>query len=120
MLRLENAFSSDYLAKLTGQLTEHEVRLTLPKWQSTQSFSLNSTLSQMGMHLAFTHAADFSAIDGKTDLCLSDVVHKAFIKVDESGTEAAAATGGIMPATAIRAAPADRIQRRSPVSLPDR
>jgi serpin B len=105
MLRLENSISADYLAKLTNQLAEREVRLTLPKWQSSQAFSLNSTLTQMGMRLAFTRQADFSGINGKTDLFVSDVIHKAFITVDESGTEAAAATGVVMRATAVRAAP---------------
>jgi len=57
----------------------------------------------MGMPTAFNNQADFSAIDGQRDLVISDVVHKAFVDVSEEGTEAAAATGIAVRATAMRA-----------------
>jgi len=52
---------------------------------------------------AFTGAADLSGIDGTTRLCVQDVLHKAYIKVDEAGTEAAAATAVVVVGTAIPA-----------------
>ena len=50
----------------------------------------------MGMAIPFTQGADFSGMTGKYDLFIRDVVHKAFVAVDEAGTEAAAASGVIM------------------------
>ena len=58
----------------------------------------------MGMSGAFNNA-DFSGMDGRTDLEIADVVHKSYVSVDEAGTEAAAATGVIMTATSMPAEP---------------
>ena len=54
---------------------------------------MKDTLSRLGMPTAFTSRADFSGIDGRRDLMLSGVEHKAYVDVTETGTEAAAATG---------------------------
>ena len=59
----------------------------------TDSFSIKEKLQTMGMQDAFIEGiADFSGINGKRDLSLGDVCHKAFISVDEDGTGAIAAT----------------------------
>jgi serpin B len=100
--KLEGSLNSQYIDKLLGQLANRKVDLALPKWQATQSFSLGGELADMGMKQAFTPRADFSGINGRTDLFLSDVVHKAFVTVDENGTEAAAATAVMMRTLAIR------------------
>jgi serpin B len=56
----------------------------------------------LGMTLAFlSDEADFSGMDGKQDLFISAVLHKAFVDVNEEGTEAAAATGIVVGATAV-------------------
>jgi serpin B len=52
------------------------------------------------MPIAFSGAADFSGMTGAPDLCISEVLHKAFVSVDEAGTEAAAATAVIVGETA--------------------
>jgi serpin B len=73
------------------------VQLRLPKFTFESQFSLPDQLSAMGMPSAFDPTlADFSGMTGNRDLFISDVIHKAFVAVDEKGTEAAAATVAIM------------------------
>jgi serpin B len=88
------------LSRIVGALANQSVRVMMPRFKLSQSFSLAGVLKVLGMARAFdSHGADFSGMDGRRDLCLSDVLHKAYIAVDEQGTEAAAATGGVMVAT---------------------
>jgi serpin B len=70
--------------------------LALPRFEMTDEFMLGKALSRMGMPTAFSTSADFSGINGKKDLFISAVVHKAFVKVNEEGTEAAAATAVVI------------------------
>ena len=74
-----------------------KVILTLPKFKMTQQFGLSGTLAAMGMPSAFDrHAADFTGMAEKRELYISAVIHKAYVDVNEEGTEAAAATGVII------------------------
>jgi serpin B len=91
---------ADSLSAWLGHLQTKQVQVALPKFRAESSFGLRETLSAMGMPSAFTGAADFSGMDGKHDLAISQVVHKAYIDVSEEGTEAAAATGGVVSLTA--------------------
>lgn len=86
--------------KLTGlpELPKIKVEVQLPKFKLTSSLQLPSTLRSMGMDEAFGPTADFSGIDGTKDLYLSGVFHKAFVDVNEEGTEAAASTGAVIKA----------------------
>ncbi|MGH7972460.1 MAG: serpin family protein, partial [Limisphaerales bacterium] len=72
----------------------------LPKFKMNCRLDLTPTLSAMGMGTAFSAGADFSGMTRMPGLCISEVVHQAYVDVNEEGTEAAAATGTIMRLTA--------------------
>jgi serpin B len=92
----EQTFNPETLSIVLDGLTSTNVTLYLPKWDFETEFSLSETLKDMGMIDAFTDAADFSGIDGTYDLLIDEVFHKAFVAVDEFGTEAAAATAVVV------------------------
>lgn len=98
--QFEGSLSRDRVEAALMSLQPRPVTLTLPKFTYESSFSLAETLSGMGMPDAMGGGADFSGIDGSRDLFIKDVIHKAIVVVDERGTEAAAATGVVMPASA--------------------
>ncbi|HIH36870.1 MAG TPA: serpin family protein [Methanocellales archaeon] len=79
-----------------------QVALSMPKFEYVSNFGLKQALAILGMKDAFIpEAANFSGMDGKKDLYIQDVLHKAFVSVDEAGTEAAAATAVIVGITAV-------------------
>lgn len=81
------------LTEVTGSLKrDAAVRLKMPKFTFRSQMQLKPVLSALGMPTAFTDRADFSGITKAERLLIQDVVHEAFIAVDEEGTEAAAAT----------------------------
>jgi serpin B len=90
------------LSHLQNSSTPRRVMVYFPKFKIETEYRLPATLSSMGMPLAFTVFADFSGMDGAKDLFISDVIHKAYIDLNEEGTEAAAATGVIFWKTAVR------------------
>ena len=93
---LEAKLTTQNLASWTANLQSHKVDVFLPKFKVTSEFSLADTLKVLGMSDAFSDRADFSGIDGRKDLFISAVEHKAFVEVNEEGTEAAAATAVVM------------------------
>ena len=87
---------------IINSLQDQEMQLRLPKFTYSSQFDLAKQLAAMGMPDAFcSGAADFSGMDGMQDLCISSVIHQAFVAVNEEGTEAAAATAVIMQETAL-------------------
>jgi len=100
---LEQSFTSGVAGEWIQKLEPvDKVILTLPRFTMTQEFELSSTLSAMGMAQSFSGAADFSGMTGKPNFSISAAIHKAYIDVNEKGTEAAAATAIVMRATAMR------------------
>jgi serpin B len=93
---VESAFSDAMIGEILDELNHQSVALTVPKFTFESEFNLSDTLMALGMEDAFGEAADFSGMTGERDLFISDVVHKAFVAVDEAGTEAAAATAVVM------------------------
>lgn len=93
----EQSLDAAQLQSILGQLSMERLDLSMPKFKIESSFGLAETLAAMGMQDAFDmDKADFSGMTGRPDLYITDVVHKAFVDVNEEGTEAAAATGVIM------------------------
>ncbi|OGR52736.1 MAG: hypothetical protein A2049_01695 [Elusimicrobia bacterium GWA2_62_23] len=85
--------SAARLAEMRAVLAEQKTKVFLPRFSFGSGFDLNGPLAEIGMPLAFTDAADFSGMDGTRRLYIQRAVHKAFVEVNEEGTEAAAATG---------------------------
>lgn len=100
---LEKKFTIENLNKWLGLFESHMVKVTLPKFKFSFTTELNDVLKTMGMKLAFIWpGADFTGMTKARELFISAVLHKAFVAVDEEGTEAAAATAVVMRVTAAR------------------
>ena len=96
----EASLTVERFGDIVAALSWTHMDLTLPKFTFEDSFKLGETLQAMGMPDAFdANVADFSGMDGKEEIAISDVIHKAFVAVDEEGTEAAAATAVIAVGT---------------------
>jgi serpin B len=87
----EEGLDGARLDGVLGSLEPRNVTIGLPKFKVESTYDLIPPLEALGMSAAFG-AADFSGIDGQGGLSISAVVHKAFVSVNEAGTEAAAAT----------------------------
>jgi serpin B len=101
----EASLSADRVDSIMKNLEYKHIALTLPKFEFESEFSLADTLAATGMPIAFTGAADFSGMTGTRELFIAEVLHKAFVSVDEAGTEAAAATAVVMELTSVPEAP---------------
>jgi serpin B len=98
---LERSLTLDLLNGALSSLRETKVTVFLPKFTLTRQFDLGATLSAMGMPVAFSDGADFSGMCTAEPLAISKVLHKAFVDVNEEGTEAAAATATDMQVTSM-------------------
>ena len=92
----EGSIDAQAVDAIVKDLEPRRVALTMPKFEFESDFRLRETLTAMGMPVAFSGGADFSGMTGNRDLFIADVIHKAFVSVEEAGTEAAAATAVVM------------------------
>lgn len=90
------------VSEISSALKDQYVALSMPKFNFSSAAMLADVLGKLGMSAAFDASrADFSGMTGNRDLSVSAIMHKAFISVDEKGTEAAAATGVAVGVTSI-------------------
>ena len=101
----EDQLNVENTNEIINRLQYTQVALAMPKFEFESEFKMKDTLSRMGMPVAFSPSADFSGMTGGKELYIDQVIHKAFVSVDEAGTEAAAATAVDMKLTSMPAEP---------------
>jgi serpin B len=99
--KLEQSLTAARLDVWLNNLSQREVAVELPRFKVETRFDLAQELQELGMPLAFSGEADFSGISETEKLRISKVIHQAFVGVNESGTEAAAATAVVLQRAAI-------------------
>ena len=100
--QFEQALDAKKLGEIASAVGGHyEVTVKLPRFEFRSKESLAKRLADLGMPTAFTDAADFSGMNGTGNLKIQDVIHEGFVKVNEAGTEAAAATAVIVGTTSV-------------------
>lgn len=92
LAEVESRLTRPYLDRLLSRPWSGKANIALPKFTFATELSLKDALARMGMGTAFSNEADFSGISAREGLALTEIRQKAFIRVDEVGTEAAAAT----------------------------
>ena len=104
------SLTADSLVSASAHLDSMTVRLTIPKWEYAYGIdNLKPELTQMGMGVAFSNAANFAAMyPGSHNVSISRVAHKTWIQVSESGTQAAAATAVEIGLTTVASPPTIR------------
>jgi serine protease inhibitor len=99
---IERSISAEKWTEWKGLLSERRVDVYLPKFKLETMYLMAGALKEMGMPSAFDASqADFSGMDGTKSLIIQNVIHKAFVEVNEEGTEAAAATAVIVGTTSV-------------------
>jgi len=95
---IESSLTEEKLDEYKLQMEETKLdSISLPRFEFDTKYFMKNTLATLGMPIAFSGNADFSGMTGKKDLFISQVIHQAYVGVDEKGTEAAAATAVIIP-----------------------
>ncbi|NXX52276.1 A1AF antiproteinase, partial [Scopus umbretta] len=93
MRKLEKRLSCERMSRWRTLVSKSSANLYLPKFTLYGTYNLKNILYKMGIMDVFTDKADLSGITGQPQHRISQAIHKAVINVDETGTEAAAATG---------------------------
>ncbi len=94
---VEDSFDESLILKIINESKFDEVQISIPKFKAEYQVLLGEKLFKLGLKSAFSEEnADFSRMSKEKRLHISEVIHKAFIEVEEEGTKAAAATAVIM------------------------
>ncbi len=96
---VENSLSRENLDAWKNNFRKQNVNIFIPRFKFETKYFLANDLAEMGMPTAFEDMADFSGLSDKNKLAISQVIHQAFVEVNEEGTEAAAATAVIIKAS---------------------
>jgi serpin B len=88
--------SAEELSLVKGKMYNTKVNVSLPKFKFTAEYKMKEDLMQMGMVEAFTDFANFSKMDEANFVKIGEIYHKAFVEVNEEGTEAAGATAVVV------------------------
>jgi serpin B len=99
---IERTLTGGRVNEWMAKMTRHEVVVVIPRFRITRRFELRQPLTELGMKLAFSRHADFSAMVTARRVFVSAVIHQAFVDVNEEGTEAAAATAGVVQTASAR------------------
>ena len=99
---IESNLTADNLKEWESKMNKVNLEeIELPKFEFNTKYFMKNDLRKLGMPTAFSSSADFSGMDGRRDLIIDQVIHQAYIKVNEEGTEAAAATAVVMKSLAV-------------------
>ena len=99
--QLEKELNEDKFKQWVKELSSTKVVVTIPKFKFVQFANLNDQLEKMGLHTALKDQADFSGMTGVKSLKIGNILHKVYLSVDETGSEAGAATAVSMQVTAV-------------------
>lgn len=103
MQEVESMLSTEKLAEWKDSMHKKDVYVYFPKFKFETKYFIANNLKDMGMPTAFSMSADFSGMFDsekiKEKLFIAEVIHQAFVEVNEEGTEAAAATAVVMETT---------------------
>jgi serpin B len=112
LTELEHTLTAARMTDWLSRMTADDVVVMLPRFKVTAKFELKQALTELGMSLAFSpEQADFSGITKAAPLWLSAVIHKAYVEVNEQGTEAAAATAPVVTMASARPRPPKAVFR---------
>ncbi|NXA41732.1 PAI2 inhibitor, partial [Eudromia elegans] len=104
--KLEEELTFENLSGWTSPelMDKTKMEVYLPRFTLEEKYNLKSTLSRMGIEDAFIESrADFTGMTKNSDLVLSQVFHKCYVEVNEEGTEAAAASSGVLASRSLGA-----------------
>ncbi len=101
LVSLERSISAERLAQWRDGLQERQVDVYIPRFKFSAKYFLNENLASMGMPTVFSETADLSGLSARKGVFISDVIHQAYIDVNEEGTLAAAATAVCVAESAV-------------------